>query len=114
MRAAQKMMRRASVSSHDEHLLSYGVPRNLSRMVIDLIMCWGGNEETKFRSIEGVAEELMQIISKQNVFLYDKEEGDNKGQLRFGNTLYGRRNETASFLRAATLVSLDMMETHSK
>ncbi len=90
MRAAQKMLRRASVSSQDEHLLSYGVPRNLSRMVIDLIMCWGGNEETKFRSIEGVAEELMQIISKQNVFFYDKEEGDNKGQLRLGigNTPY--------------------------
>ena len=46
VRAAQKMLRRANISSQDEHLLSFGVPRNLCRMVIDLIRCEGGNEET--------------------------------------------------------------------
>jgi len=83
-------------------------------MVIDLIRYEGGNEDTKFRSIEGVAEELMQIISKPDLFLYDSGAAGRTGQLSFGSTLYGRRNETASFLRAATLVSLDVMETHSK
>lgn len=112
-RVVQKMLRRASISSRqDKHLVSYGVPRNLSRMVIDLIMCGeGGNEATKFQSIEGVAEELMQIISKPDLFLYDT---GGAGQLNFGSTLYGRRNETTSFLRAAALVSHDMMETHSR
>lgn len=116
IRVAQKMLRTASISSLDEHLLSFGVPRNLCRLIIDLIRWEGGNEETKFQSIEEVAEELIQIISKPNLFLYDNntEEADNIGQLRFGNTLYGRRNESAIFLRAATLVSLDAMETHSK
>jgi hypothetical protein len=79
--------------------------------VVDLIRC-EGNEETKFRSVEEVAKELIQIISKPNLFLYDPETGST-GQLSFGSTLYGRRNEAASFLRAAALVSLDMMEMHS-
>eukprot|EP00984_Skeletonema_dohrnii_P020820 scaffold10231_cov140-Skeletonema_dohrnii-CCMP3373.AAC.1 len=115
LRVAQKMLRKASISSLDEHVLTYGVPRNLCRLIIDLIRCEGGSEETKFRSIEEVAEELIQIISKPNLFLYDSEAtGSSTGQLNFGSTLYGRRNEATSFLRAATLVSLDMMETHSK
>ncbi len=116
IRVAQKMLRKASISrsSLDEHLMRFDVPRNLCQLIIDLIRWEGGNEETKLRSIEEVAEELIQIISKPNLFLYDMEEADNKGQLRFGNTLYGRRNESATFLRAATLVSLDTMETHAK
>lgn len=115
IRVAQKMLRKASISSLDEHLMSFGVPRNLCQLIVDLIGWEGGNEDTKIRSIEEVAEELIQIISKPNLFLYENtEEADNKGQLRFGNTLYGRRNESATFLRAATLVSLDTMETHAK
>ena len=114
LRVAQKMLRKASISNFDEHLLSYGVPRNLCRLIIDLIRWEGGNEETKFRSIEEVAEELIQIISKPDLLLYDSESAGNKGQLSFGSTLYGRQNEATSFLRAATLVSLGTMETHSK
>eukprot|EP00957_Ditylum_brightwellii_P201595 15326325-Ditylum_brightwellii.AAC.1 len=67
------MLRKASISSLDEHLLSYGVPKNLCRLITDLIRCEGVNEETKFRSIEGVAEELMQLISKPDVFVHDSE-----------------------------------------
>ena len=114
LRVAQKMLRKASISSLDEHLLSYGVPKNLCRLITDLIRCEGVNEETKFRSIEGVAEELMQILSKPDVFVHDSAATGSTTQLSFGSTLYGRRNEASSFLRAATLVSLDTMEMHSK
>jgi hypothetical protein len=112
MRIAQKMLRRANISSVDEHLLSYGVPKNLCRLVIDLVR-GEGNEETKFLSVEDVAAELMQVISKPALFLYEADEG-NKGQLSFKTTLYGRRNEAARFLRAAALVSLDMRGTFVK
>jgi hypothetical protein len=37
IRVAQKMLRRASISSLDEHMLRYGVPKSLCRLVIDLI-----------------------------------------------------------------------------
>ena len=113
VRVAQKMLRRMNMSNQDEHLLSFGVPRNLCRMVIDLLRCEGRNEETEFHSIEGVAEELMQIIAKPDLFLYDSGAAGRTGQISFGSTLYGRRNETESFLRAANIVSLDMMETYA-
>ena len=109
----RKMRRNEGLSNADEHLMNHGVPKNLSRMVIDLISYEDGKESTKFVSIEQVAEELIQIISKADLFLY-KSEADCIGRLNFGCNMYGRRSEAASFLRAAMLVSLDIMETHSK
>ena len=116
IQAAQKMLRMTRICTLDAHLLNCAVPITLCRLVIDLLI-WSEEmkKETKFHSIEEVAEELMQVISKPNLFLYQSDaEGNNNRQLNFGSALYGRRNEVGCFLRAAALVSLDMRDTHVK
>ena len=116
IKTAQKMLRMTRICALDARLLICAVPTTLCRLVIDLLL-WSDEmkQETKFHSIEEVAEELMQIISKPNLFLYESDAGGNNNhQLNFGSTLYGRRNEVGCFLRAAALVSLDMRDTHVK